>query len=167
VYRIEKPGTGGRRVDHHWTDDKGDRNLAGYYKGLGWPGCPHLFRNTRQHSDDESINDGRHTFPSWNSISWGIETVGEFDRDLFTGSIKDNLFAALAILHAAVGLPLLPYERGVQGLHFHKEDPRTTHTSHALARTIVKADLIKAVQAEIQRRNPGEHPLMKVEISAS
>jgi Bacterial SH3 domain/N-acetylmuramoyl-L-alanine amidase len=139
------------------TDEKWGQNLAGYYKGLGWSGCPHLFVTP---SGILTMNPltmpGTHS-PSWNSISWGVETVGEFDRDPFTGSIKDNLVAALAILHAAAGLPLLPYERGVRGLHFHKEDPRSTH-KHCPGKKIVKAGLIKAVQAEIQRRHSGEHP---------
>ncbi len=99
---------------------------------------------------------GTHS-PSWNSISWGVETVGEFESDPFTGSIKDNLVAALAILHAAAGLPLVPYERGVRGLHLHKEDPCPTHRK-CPGKNIVKADLIKDVQAEIVRRRSGEHP---------
>jgi hypothetical protein len=99
---------------------------------------------------------GTHS-PTWNSISWGVETVGEFQSDPFSGSIKDNLVAALAILHAAAGLQLLPYKRGARGLHFHKEDPNTTHKS-CPGKNIVKADLIKAVQTEIERRNTGEHP---------
>jgi hypothetical protein len=139
------------------TDEKWGQNLAGYYKGLGWPGCPHLFVTPGSILTMNPLTMAGTHSPSWNSISWGIETVGEFDRDLFTGSIKDNLVAALAILHAAVGLPLLPYERGVRGLHFHKEDPRTTHKS-CPGKNIVKGDLIKTVQAEIQRRQPGEHP---------
>jgi hypothetical protein len=139
------------------TDEKWARNLEDYYKGQGWSGCPHLFVTPGGILVMNHLTRaGTHT-PSWNSISWGVETVGEFDRDPFTGSIKDNLVAALAILHAATGLRLLPYQRGVGGLHFHKEDPATTHRD-CPGRKIVKADLIEAVQAEIERRNPGEHP---------
>jgi Bacterial SH3 domain/N-acetylmuramoyl-L-alanine amidase len=139
------------------TDEKWGRNLEDFYKGQGWSGCPHLFVTPSSILVMNPLTrSGTHT-PSWNTISWGVETVGEFDRDPFTGSIKDNLVAALAILHATAGLRLLPYERGVGGLHFHKEDRATTH-KHCPGKKIVKADLIKAVQAEIQRRNPGEHP---------
>jgi hypothetical protein len=99
---------------------------------------------------------GTHS-PSWNPVSWGVETLGEFERDAFTGPIKENLVAALAILHAAAGLQLLPYQLGVRGLHLHKEDPNTTHRS-CPGRNIVKADLIRDVQAEILQRNEGEHP---------
>jgi hypothetical protein len=68
--------------------------------------------------------------------------------------VRDNLIAALAILHAAAGLQPLPYQRGVRGLHFHKEDPVTTHKS-CPGKNMVKADLVAAVQAEILRRHPG------------
>ena len=139
------------------TDEKWARNLEGFYKGQGWSGCPHLFVTPAGILVMNHLNRrGTHS-PSWNSISWGVETVGEFESDPFTGSIKDNLVAALAILHAAAGLQLLPYERGVRGLHLHKEDPETTHTT-CPGRNIVKSDLIEDVQAEILRRNSGEHP---------
>jgi len=47
---------------------------------------------------------GTHS-PAWNSISWGVETVGEFRaRAVRQGAVKEQLIAALAILHAAAGL---------------------------------------------------------------
>jgi hypothetical protein len=139
------------------TDEKWGRNLAQYYGGLGWRGCPHLVVTPAGILVMNPLTKpGTHS-PSWNSISWGIETVGEFERDSFSGSIKDNLIAALAILHAAAGLQVLPYARGVRGLHFHKEDPLTTHKS-CPGKKMVKSDLIGAVQAEIERRHGGEHP---------
>ena len=41
-------------------------------------------------------------------------------------------------------------------LHFHKEDPNTTHKL-CPGKNMKKADLITDVQDEIQRRNGGEH----------
>lgn len=137
-------------------DEAWARNLEGYYKGLGWSGCPHLFVTPAGILVMNPLTmPGTHS-PAWNAITWGVETVGEFEREPFAGAVKDNLIAALAILHAAAGLQLLPYERGVRGLHFHREDPLTTHKS-CPGRNMVKADLITAVQAEIVRRHPGEH----------
>src|SRR3984893_12289995 len=139
------------------TDEKLGHNLVSYYKGLGWRGCPHLVVTPASIITLNPLTmSGTHS-PSWNSISWGVETVGEFERDPFSGSIKDNLVAALAILHAAAGLQLLPYQKGVRGLHFHKEDRKSTH-KHCPGKKIVKEDLIAAVLAEIQRRHGGEHP---------
>jgi uncharacterized protein YgiM (DUF1202 family) len=98
---------------------------------------------------------GTHS-PSWNAISWGIETVGEFETDPFTGPVRDNLIAALAILHAAAGLQPRPYELGVRGLHFHKEDRATTHKT-CPGRHMVKADLVADVEAKIIAMHGGEH----------
>ena len=140
------------------TDEIWARNLESYYRDTQhWSGCPHLVVTPAGILAMNPLTmPGTHS-PSWNSISWGVETVGEFETDPFTGTIKDNLIAALAILHAAAGLSPLPYERGVRGLHFHKEDPKTDHKK-CPGKNMVKADLVKAVQAEIQRRSGGEHP---------
>jgi hypothetical protein len=139
------------------ADETWAKNLEGFYKGQGWSGCPHIFATPGGILAMNPLTmHGTHT-PSWNSISWGVETVGEFESDTFGGSIKDNLVAALAILHAAAGLALLPYQAGVRGLHFHKEDPKTSHKK-CPGKNMVKAELIDAVQAEIERRHSGEHP---------
>jgi hypothetical protein len=139
------------------TDLRWAKNLERYYKGRGWSGCPHVFVTPAGLLVMNHLSRrGTHS-PSWNSVSWGVETVGDFDRDHFSGSIKDNLVGVLAILHAAAGLQPIPFERGVRGLHFHKEDPNTEH-KRCPGKNIVKADLIRNVQAEIQRRTGGEHP---------
>jgi N-acetylmuramoyl-L-alanine amidase/Bacterial SH3 domain len=139
------------------TGERWAQNLKGYYECKGWLGCPHLFVTPAGILAMNPLTRvGTHS-PSWNSVSWGVETVGDFQTDEFSGPIKDNLVAALAILHAAAGLQLLPYSLGVRGLHFHKEDPETTHRS-CPGKNMGKSNLIKAVEAEILRRNGGEHP---------
>ena len=137
------------------TDEQWAKNLVGYYRDQQkWSAGPHLFVTPKSILAFTPLTGpGTHS-PAWNSISWGVETVGEFQTESFTGPIKDNLVAALAILHAAAGLQPIPYERGVRGLHFHKEDPKTTHKT-CPGKNMVKADLVKAVQAEIERRHPG------------
>ena len=82
------------------------------------------------------------------------ETVGEFEREPFAGPVKDNLIAALAILHAAAGLSPLPYGRGVRGLHFHKEDPVTTHKS-CPGRHMVKPDPALVKGSGVERHLAG------------
>lgn len=141
-------------TDEHWA-----QNLVGYYRDQQhWQAGPHLFVTPAGIlAFSPLIGPGTHS-PAWNSISWGVETVGEFETDPFTGAVRDNLVAALAILHAAAGLSPLPYALGAQGLHLHKEDPLTTH-KHCPGKNIVKADLVAAVQAEILRRHAGGgHP---------
>jgi hypothetical protein len=141
------------------TDEKWAQNLVGYYRDQQhWSAGPHLFVTPGGILAFSYLTGPGVHSPAWNSISWGIETVGEFDRDQFAGPVKDNLIAALAILHAAAGLSPLPYERGVRGLHFHKEDPITTHKD-CPGKNMVKADLVAAVQAKILAMHPGGgHP---------
>lgn len=145
------------------SDEQWGRNLVGYYRDqMHWQAGPHLFVTPKGILAFSPLTGPGVHSPAWNSISWGVETVGEFERDVFAGPIKDNLVAALAILHSAAGLQLLPYTRGSSGLHFHKEDPITTHKS-CPGKNMVKTSLIAAVQAEILRRHPGGgHPAAPV-----
>jgi hypothetical protein len=139
------------------TDEKWAQNLVGYYRDQQkWSGGPHLFVTPAGILVFTPLTGPGVHSPAWNSISWGVETVGEFEREPFTGAIRDNLIAALAILHGAAGLSPLPYAKGIRGLHFHKEDPKTTHKT-CPGRNMVKAELVAAVQAEILRRHPGGH----------
>jgi hypothetical protein len=137
------------------TDEKWAQNLVGYYRDQQhWSAGPHLFVTPRGILAFSPLTGpGTHS-PAWKSISWGVETVGEFEHEPFEGPVRDNLFATLAILHSAAGLQPEPYERGVRGLHFHKEDPVTTHKS-CPGKNMVKAELVAAVEAEILRRHRG------------
>jgi len=132
-------------------------NLVGYYRDQQhWSGGPHLFV-----ADDgigvftPLIGPGVHT-PSWNHISWGVETVGELETEPFDGPVRDNLISALASLHSVTGLNPSDYKLGVRGLHFHKEDAATTH-KECPGRHMVKADLVAAVVAKLAEMHPGEH----------
>lgn len=138
-----------------WTPEQWGRNLASYYAGLGWHSGPHafvtpdgilLFTPFTQH--------GTHS-PAWNSRTWGIETVGEFEREPFTGGVRDNLIATLGILHARTGLNPEDYKFGVRGIHFHKEDPVTTHKT-CPGHFVVKPDLISAVVEYMKAAHPGD-----------
>lgn len=95
--------------------------LEGYYRDVKkWSAGPHLF------VADDYIwlftplwTEGVHA-PSWNHVSWGVETVSDLDSEPLNPNVYLNLVSALAILHNFGGLdPNL--------LRFHKEDPKTTH----------------------------------------
>lgn len=125
------------------------RGLEGYYKGMGWSGGPHLFV-----ADDfiwaftPLTVPGVHS-PSWNSISWGVEMVGDYSVESLPSSLRDNTVAALASLHALMGLDS-------SSLRLHKEDPKTTHKG-CPGKNVVKSDIVKRVHDEIVRRHTGEH----------
>jgi len=141
------------------NDVRWAQNLVGYYRDqMKWSAGPHLFITPAGILAFSPLTGPGVHSPAWNSITWGVETVGEFEREPFDGASRDNLVAALASLHIAAGLSPLPYLLGHHGLHFHKEDPITTHKS-CPGRNMVKADLVELVVAEIQRRQPGGgHP---------
>lgn len=128
----------------NWTWEQWLRNLASWYSGLGWLGCPHLFVGYDKIGvlNDLTIH-GTHS-PSWNKFTWGVETVAEFENEIFDNGLRTNLVAALGILHSRIGLNPADFKLGVRGLHFHKEDAATTH-KNCPGKNLKKPDLIKAV----------------------
>lgn len=140
-----------------WTPEQWARNLESYYIGQGWSAGPHAFV-----TPDGGVLaftpftiPGTHS-PAWNSRTWGIETVGEFMTEEFSPVIRNTLVACLGILHARVGLDPADYKFGVRGIHFHKEDPKTTH-KECPGVHIVKADLVAGVADYIEGLHPGVH----------
>jgi hypothetical protein len=87
--------------------------------------------------------------PSWNHMSWGVEIVGDYDNERVRPDVWENAIHAITTLHLAVGLDL-------EKLRFHKEDPLTDH-KHCPGDRIVKADLVKAIQARLFVETAGEH----------
>jgi hypothetical protein len=128
----------------HVTGEQWMKNLASYYSGMGWQGGPHLFvAFDKIWVLNPLTSRGTHT-PSWNAISWGIETVAEFDREPFDGGVKDNLIAAVAILCHKMDFDPADFVLGKSGIHFHKEDKATTHKS-CPGKNLVKHDFINSV----------------------
>lgn len=131
----------------NWTPEQWLRNLESYYSSMGWSGGPHLFIPPTPDTIlvlNSLMVHGTHT-PSWNSFSYGVETVGEFEREAFGDPTKANLVAALSMLHKKCGFDPANFHLGVSGIHFHKEDKATTHKT-CPGKNIIKADLVKAVQ---------------------
>lgn len=138
-----------------WTPEQWLRNLVSYYSGMGWNGAPHLFIPPQEDTIlvlNSLLVHGTHT-PSWNAISYGVETVGEFEREAFGDPTRANLVAALGMLHQKLSLEPLPFSLGVRGLHFHKEDVHTTHRT-CPGRNMVKADLVNRVMAAMGSHIP-------------
>jgi hypothetical protein len=126
------------------------RNLANFNQNIQhWSAGPHLFV-----ADDliwvfTPLNVAGVHSPSWNSISWGVEMVGDYQVEAFDAQVRDNVAAALASLHAILGLD-------PNTLHFHKEDPKTTHKT-CPGDNVVKADMIQLVVDQLAASHPGEH----------
>src|SRR5690242_8293606 len=94
---------------HAIPGDQRMKNLEHYYRDeRQWSAGPHLFV-----ADDliwvftPLTTAGVHS-PSWNSIAWGVEMVGDFDTEDFQDgpgkAVRQNTTSALATLHAFAGL---------------------------------------------------------------
>lgn len=138
------------------TDEQWMLNLQKYYEGLGWSRAPQFFF-TPKHFCVLSLPTVRGTHAvSFNANSWGVECVGDFDREPFEGAVRDRYVEGLAALHLAAGLQLEPYARGVRGLHFHRDDPKTNKTCPG--KTVLKGPLIARIRTSMDELTGGDHP---------
>jgi hypothetical protein len=134
---------------HSVSGEQRMKNLEHFYKNTQkWSAGPHLFV-----ADDliwvftPLTVSGVHS-PSWNSVAWGVEMVGDFNAEPFDARVRDNAVAALATLHAVLGLD-------PKTLKLHKEDKKTTHDCPG--KNVVKQDIIDRITAEIDARHGGDH----------
>lgn len=124
------------------------KNLAAYYSGLGWHSMPHCFvlPDGRIGMGAPFTIKGTHT-PSWNSVSIGVEMVGNFDREGFAGTPTENATVALfGELHNRLDLIPDNFVLGVRGIHFHKEDRATTH-KNCPGKNVTKPGFVAKVAA--------------------
>jgi hypothetical protein len=139
-----------------WHDVPGAQrmqNLQSYYRDTQhWSAGPHLFI-----ADDliwvftPLTTPGVHS-PSWNSISWGVELVGDYSKEVMDPNLLTNAISALATLHGAIGLD-------PNTLKLHREDPLTTHICPG--NEILKSAFIAQITAKLTSNFPGEHPDMR------
>jgi hypothetical protein len=133
----------------HYYRDVIDEN-----KKQKWSAGPHLFIDDHQIWVFTPLTvSGIHS-PSWNKVALGVEMLGNYQREAFdTGrgaKVRDNAVAALATLHAVLGLDPTT-------LRLHMEDPKGTH--HCPGDNVHKGEIIDAVQALLEERHAGEHLL--------
>lgn len=140
------------------SDEQWLKNLAGYYGGLGWSSGPHFFVTPKHICVLSPPNKRGVHAVSFNATSWGVECVGDFDRERFEGSIKAKLIDALAALHIAAGLQ-------IGGLMFHRDDPKTSKTCPG--KNIDKGELIAEVASRIASLTRGDHPEEHIEAPVS
>jgi hypothetical protein len=139
-----------------WHDVSGTQrmaNLQSYYRDTQrWSAGPHLFV-----ADDliwvftPLTTSGVHS-PSWNSVAWGVELVGDYSKEPMDPNLLANAVSALATLHGVLGLD-------PNTLRLHREDPLTTHLCPGSE--ISKAAMITQVTATVTNLFPGEHPDMR------
>lgn len=140
---------------HPVSDEQWLLNLQGYYRDkLKWSAGPHLFITPERVLAFTPLNvPGVHS-PSWNGVSWGVEMVGDYEKEEFTGEMREHVVNTLAVLHAKLGLdPNL--------LKFHKEDHATTHDTCPGHNVGSKHDIIVGIEASLAKLGEGEHTLVE------
>jgi hypothetical protein len=118
-----------------WTDENGKRQS-------GWhdvPGAVRMHALEAYYRDDQKWSAGPHAFiaddfiwpftplwlpgvhaPSWNSKAWGIEFVGDYNKEPLNSGVWKNAIGCLTTLHRAAGF-------SPSTIRLHREDPKTTH----------------------------------------
>lgn len=129
------------------------KNFESYYRDTnGWSAGPHLFIDDKQIWVFTPLTvSGVHS-PSFNKTALGVEMLGDFEKEPFSSGrgakVRDNTVAALATLHAILGLE-------PKTLKLHREDPKTTHACPGSS--VKKLDIIQRVQDLMEVRHAGEH----------
>lgn len=135
-----------------WHKVPGEQRMKGlehYYRDIQhWSAGPHLFV-----ADDliwafTPLNTPGVHSPSWNSIAWGVELVGDYATEALPSTVRNNAISALASLHALVGID-------PNTLRLHKEDPRTTH--NCPGKNIIKQEFIDGIFEQLSVLSPGDH----------
>lgn len=121
------------------------KNLRSYYQGLGWHAGPHWFVSRENFTEfmDPSTR-GTHS-PSFNADHFGIEMVGNYDKEEFSSGdgakVRDNAVFLMAYLCNHFGWNP---ERAIK---LHKEDPKTTHACPGSK--VSKRDIIDRVRVQM------------------
>lgn len=122
------------------------KNLKAYYQGLGWHAGPHWFVS-REHFTEfmDPRTRGTHS-PSFNADHFGIEMVGDYDKESFDSGdgakVRDNAVFLMAYLCSRFGWD------PAKVIKLHKEDPKTTHACPG--RNVVKLDIVTRVKDEMR-----------------
>jgi len=90
---------------------------------------------------------GTHS-PSWNNTHWGIETVGDWNKEKPT----EAMIRATAIASAGL-LAMLGHPVSSETVKFHKDDPGTSHKACPGPNFGTKASWLKSVTEELHAMN--------------
>jgi hypothetical protein len=132
-------------IHHTWkptkADWKGQRSimgLKGYYEKKGWSAGPHLFVAEDGIWLFSPMNhDGIHV-GSLNHLSIGMEVVGDYDTEVWSGATKTNALGAIKILLNRLNL-------GNGQLFFHRDVSSKTCPGKAITKEWLFAEL-EAIQ---------------------
>lgn len=93
-----------RPTKERWAGVRSIQGLKTYYEGKGWPAGPHLFIAEDGIWLFSPMNqDGIHA-TSLNPGSIGIEVVGDYDQEVWSGRTKENALGSLKLLTSKLNL---------------------------------------------------------------
>ena len=128
-------------------------NLEAFYRDKqGWSAGPHLFIDDRQIWVFTRLTvSGIHS-PSWNKLAFGVEMLGDYEREAFDQGrglkVRAHTVCAIATLCAVTGID-------PASLKLHREDTLTTHACPGSK--VDKGAVIKEIQDVIVSRHGGDH----------
>jgi hypothetical protein len=128
-------------------------NLEAFYRDKqGWSAGPHLFIDDRQIWVFTRLTvSGIHS-PSWNKLAFGVEMLGDYEREAFDQGrglkVRAHTVCAIATLCAVTGID-------PASLKLHREDILTTHACPGSK--VDKGAVIKEIQDVIVSRHGGDH----------
>jgi len=126
-------------------------DLRDFYSGKGWSGSPHCFIDDTEAGIwvlNPLDRRGTHS-PTFNSISYGIECLGDYDSELWNSG-RGALVRANAVRAAAALCRKMDVLAAT--IKLHREDPATTHACPG--KNVEKADFVARVAAALNASAP-------------
>ncbi|MBI5422056.1 N-acetylmuramoyl-L-alanine amidase [Candidatus Peregrinibacteria bacterium] len=117
-----------------WAGQRSINGLKAYYEGKGWPAGPHLFVAEDGIWLFSPMNkDGIHA-GTLNFHSIGIEVVGDYDNEVWSGQTKANALGVIKVLMDRLSIP--------QGqVFFHRDVSPKTCPGRAITKEWLFAEL--------------------------
>ncbi len=141
-------------IHHTWKPTKKDwrgastmRGIKKYYESKGWGAAPHLFI-----AEDgiwrmwDMRKDGIHAGRIGNDRSIGIEVVGNYDAEKWSGKTKENTLHAIRTLCAKLNIP---YSR----IMFHRDYSRKTCPGTAITKEWLIEELNNSKNNQVTSNN--------------
>jgi hypothetical protein len=128
-------------VHHTWRPTKegwdGERTIQGlknYYEGKGWPAGPHLFVAEDGIWLFSSMrHDGIHA-GTLNTLSVGIEVVGDYDNQVWDGQTKYHALGVIKVLSDHLSIPR-------DHIFFHRDASSKSCPGNAITKEWIFAEL--------------------------
>ena len=140
-----------RPTKEAWGSQRSIQGLKRYYEGKGWPVGPHLFIAEDgiwlfSPMNKDGIHAGR-----LNHLSIGIEVVGDYDEEKWSGKTKYNALGAIKVLSEKLKVPK-------SEVFFHRDASNKTCPGKAITKSWLFNELDKF---RILPRIPGRSSAME------